>query len=88
MAIELRHVRSAELAHVHSLNQAAVPHVGSVPLPAIEWFAAEAAYFRVAVEADEVLAFLIGLTPDASYDSVNFRWFRARYESVLKAVGG
>jgi predicted GNAT superfamily acetyltransferase len=42
-------------------------------------FLDEAAYFRVAVADSAPAAFLIGLTPDADYQSLNFHWFCNKY---------
>lgn len=83
MTIELRDVRPDELPAVLALNEAAVPHVNAVSRDTMEWFAGVAAYFRVAVEEDRVLAFLIALAPGIDYDSANYRWFGAHYDSFV-----
>lgn len=73
-------VTPAELAEVWRLNQDSVPHVGDVDLAAMEWFATNAHYFRVA-KLDQVLAgYLIGMRPGLSYASPNYRWFSENYE--------
>lgn len=79
MATGIRDVRTDELQRVLELNEAAVPHVNSIDLARMQRFRGEAAYFRVAVVDERLSAFLIGLTPDADYDSPNFRWFCASY---------
>jgi predicted GNAT superfamily acetyltransferase len=84
----LRDARPEDLARVETLNAAAVPHVNGVPRELFERFLREAAYFRVAEREGEkalghIHGFLLALGPDADYDSPNFLWFRARYESFL-----
>lgn len=80
MAYSLRDICDADLSTVLRLNQSEVPHVGSVDLDRMQWFAENADYFRVAVEDDNIGAFLIGLRPGSSYGSPNYRWFCERYE--------
>ena len=79
MAIEIRDADSRDLPTVLAMNQAAVPHVGSITLERMQTFHDHAAYFRVALADGSLAAFLIGLTPEADYDSPNFLWFRRNY---------
>ncbi len=60
--------------------KASVPAVNSVDLEQMRWFAANAAYFRVALHGDEFAGFLIGMRPGTTYASPNYRWFCAAYE--------
>jgi uncharacterized protein len=76
----IRDVENNDLAAVLALNEASVPHVNAVPMAQMEKFRREAAYFRVALVEGDLAACLIGLTPEADYGSLNFRWFQARYE--------
>ena len=76
----IRDVSDADLDAVLSLNQSEVPHVGSVDLSRMHWFAANASYFRVAMDDDRLAAFLIGLRPGTGYDSPNYLWFSERYD--------
>lgn len=76
----IRDVERGDLATVLALNEASVPHVNAVPMAQIEKFWREAAYFRVALVDGAVGAYLVGLTPEADYQSLNFQWFKARYE--------
>lgn len=79
--MKITDVDSGELDDVLRLNEASVPHVSSVNLVAMEWFATNAHYFRVA-SIDETLAgFLIGMRPGLPYDSPNYRWFCDNYEN-------
>ncbi|HET6629445.1 MAG TPA: GNAT family N-acetyltransferase [Woeseiaceae bacterium] len=76
----IRNADSGDLEAVLALNEASVPQVNSVPLAQLEKFRREAAYFRVALVDGAVAAYLVGLAPDADYGSLNFRWFKARYD--------
>jgi hypothetical protein len=73
-------VQPGELATVLALNEAAVPHVNSVDLEQMEWFAANAPYFRVARDDAGIAGFMIGLRPGLSYGSPNYAWFSANYD--------
>ena len=76
----IRDVEERDLDAVLSLNQSEVPHVGSVDIERMHWFATNAHYFRVAVDANRIAAYLIGLRPGTSYASPNYRWFCERYD--------
>ena len=60
-------VTAKSFAAVLQLNEDFVPHVSSIGMEDVQWFAEHAAYFRM-VEIDKRLAgFLIGLRPGTSY---------------------
>lgn len=80
MTYTLRDVRDGDLNAVLRLNQSEVPHVGSVDLERMRWFAEHADYFRVAVKGDSIGAYLIGLRPGSTYASPNYRWFCEHYD--------
>ena len=44
---------------------------------------AQSAYARVIEEGGAVVAFLLAFREGADYDSVNYRWFDARYDAFL-----
>lgn len=75
----IRDVDEQDLDAVLVLNQSETPHVGSVDLPRMQWFASHAAYFRIALDGDRLAAFLVGLRPGTSYESPNYQWFSKRY---------
>ena len=62
-----------------ALNEASVPHVSSIDLEKIRWFAAQAFYFRIARVDGHFAGFLIGLRPGIDYTSENYRWFCENY---------
>lgn len=68
------------IADVLRLNEDAVPHVSSVGLAEMEWFARHAHYFRIVQLHDRLAGFLIGLRPGLPYESPNYRWFSETYE--------
>ena len=71
----IRDVAASDLDAVLSLNQSEVPHVGGIDLQKLQWFTANASYFRI-VEAEQgIAAYLVGLRPGTSYASPNYRWF-------------
>jgi len=73
-------VQPGDLETVHTLNEAAVPHVNSVSIAEMEWFAANAAYFRVARTDAGIAGFMIGLRPGLAYRSPNYAWFCSNYD--------
>ena len=79
MPIDLTQVTSDDLVTLLDLNEAAVPHVNSISLEDLRWFAYNAAYFRVAWLDSRIAGYLIALAPGTSYASSNYRWFCARY---------
>jgi predicted GNAT superfamily acetyltransferase len=80
MDLIIRDVSEADVDAVLSLNQSEVPHVGSVDLEKMQWYAANATYFRVATAGDDLAAYLVGFRPGTSYTSPNYRWFCAHYD--------
>ncbi len=77
--MQIRDIVDADLADVLALNEGAVPHVNSVNIEQMQWFAREARYFRVARNDGLLAGFLIGLQPGLDYASPNYRWFCARH---------
>ena len=78
--ITLHDAGENDLEDVLRLNEASVPAVNSVELEQMQWFAANAAYFRVAMRGSEMAGFLIGMRPGTDYASPNYRWFCKTYE--------
>ena len=80
MDIIIRDAGDSDLDAILSLNQSEVPHVGSVDLAKLRWYAEHASYFRVAADADRLAAYLVGFRPGTSYESPNYRWFCDNYD--------
>lgn len=79
----LRDVASEDLERILAINEGAVPNMNSLTIEEMRRFARQAAWFRVAEEMGEIAAFLLVLDADTDYDSINYRWFRARYRDFL-----
>ena len=80
MHIIIRDVSDFDLDAVLSLNQAEVPHVGSVDAEKMRWYADHATYFRVAMADARLAAYLVGFRPGTPYTSPNYRWFCEHYD--------
>lgn len=79
MHVIIRDVSDSDLDAVLGLNQAEVPHVGSIDAEKIRWYADHATYFRVATADSRLAAYLVGFRPGTTYDSPNYLWFCERY---------
>ena len=80
MGIRIRNAHRDDLESIWHLNQSVVPHVNSITIGDFEDFLRNAAYFRIAADAqNRMQGFLIALAPEASYDSPNFRWFQQHH---------
>jgi predicted GNAT superfamily acetyltransferase len=77
--MQLSDITEADLDTVLALNEASVPHVNSIDLDQMRWFASNASYFRVARVDGKFAGFLIGLRPGLDYGSENYRWFCDHY---------
>jgi predicted GNAT superfamily acetyltransferase len=77
--MQLSDITDADLATVLALNESSVPHVSSVDLEQMRWFAENAFYFKVATVDGCFAGFLIGLRPGLDYGSENYRWFCDNY---------
>lgn len=81
--IEIRDVSAADLPEVLALNEQSVPSMNSLTMERMRWFAANAAYFRVAESSGSIAGFLICMAPEAPYRSPNFLWLLERYQDFL-----
>lgn len=72
-------VSTDDLGTLLTLNESEVPHVGRIDIERMNWFAANADYFRVVRVDGDIVGFLIGILPGSSYPSPNYRWFCDRY---------
>ena len=81
--IEIRDVSPADLPAVLALNERSVPSMNSLTMERMQWFAGNAAYFRVAEISGSIAGFLICMAPEAPYRSPNFLWLQERYRDFL-----
>ena len=78
--MQVSDVTAADLDDVLGLNEACVPHVNSLDIEAMRWFAEVAPFFRQVRKDGRIAGFLIGLGPGLDYASPNYRFFSDRYE--------
>lgn len=70
-----------DLETIRSLNEAALPHVNSIPIADFEEFLQMTKHFVVIEMENEIAGFLITLDEKQSYDSVNYQFFLDQYDS-------
>lgn len=78
--MQVSDVCAGDLDEVLALNESSLPHVNSLVLDDLRWFAENAMFFRVARIEKTLAGFLIGLGPGLDYTSPNYRWFGRRHE--------
>ncbi|MEM9034218.1 MAG: GNAT family N-acetyltransferase [Actinomycetota bacterium] len=84
MSVTLRPVRPDDLSAVLELNQANLPALGSLDLPALEHLVGQSIHTVVGDDDGEIVAALIGLDgPGRDYASLNYAWFSKRFERFL-----
>ncbi|MEO9969815.1 MAG: GNAT family N-acetyltransferase [Hyphomonadaceae bacterium] len=71
-----------DLAALHAINVAGEPGVGAVSAERLGDII-DAGDCLVAEVDGQVAGFLLLLGPEADYDSKNYQWFEARYESYI-----
>jgi len=79
----LRDATPADFPAILALNEAHVAVLSPLDAPRLARLHREAASHRVAEADGTVVAFLLALREGATYDSVNYRWFAARYPRFL-----
>lgn len=78
--ITISAARASDYAALLALNDAALPHVNSIPLAKLEHLHRQSVYLGVAHDAAGATAgFLLALTETADYDSMNFGYFQRSY---------
>ncbi len=79
----IRALAAADHAWFLDLNQACLPAVSALTSAKASKLIGEAGYARLLLKDAQPLGALLAFWPEADYDSPNFLWFRARYESFL-----
>ena len=77
----LRSATAADRGAILELNEGVVPHVNSIPLSVLEDLHRKCFSLTIAEVGGQLADFLLALGPQTDYDSLNFQWFRERYES-------
>jgi uncharacterized protein len=85
MTLRLRDYHRADLATVHTINEAAYPAVGTETIDALGHIAEQSLIALVAddEESGAIAGFCLVLAPEADYHSMNYRWFAARYDDFV-----
>jgi hypothetical protein len=83
MSLILRDIEADDLDAVWALNNSAGPSIVPVDRERMRQLFEVARYFRIARYKGELAGFQIALSPEARYDSPNFRWFREHYADFL-----
>lgn len=81
MSIRIRNADADDFDYLMVLNESSVPEVNGLDGPALEKLLAMAPYCRVVEQDGEDAGFLLGFEAGADYQSVNYRWFSARYNA-------
>jgi len=79
----LRDATPRDFAAILELNEESVRFLSPLTVERLTAIHGEAAYRRVFVDRDRVVAFLLALREGCAYDSPNYRWFAARYARFL-----
>ena len=72
MAFQIEPTVSNDLSHILKLNQAALPAVSSTNIENMQHFLRIVDYFRTLKVGKNIAGFLIALTPDKDYHSLNY----------------
>jgi uncharacterized protein len=78
-----RAARQSDFAAILALNLESEHFLSPLSPTKLGRLAGEAAVFQVATAEDLMAGFLLGFGPQADYDSPNFLWFKARYQTFL-----
>lgn len=77
----IQQATAADDAEFWALNEASVPHVNSISVAKLVQLREQSVFTGIARSASGRFAgYLLVLDQSADYDSLNFRWFRQRYE--------
>lgn len=77
--MRIRDATSEDYLTLYQLNQSEIPHVSGLPVESFMKICREADFLRIAEVDREVAGFLLGFRETASYESLNFQWFKKRY---------
>ena len=81
--MEILTARTDHFAAILDLNEEFVHVLAPLSRERLELLDSLASYHRVAVDQNAVAGFVLAFGSDTDHDSVNFRWFAARYSSFL-----
>ena len=81
--VQILPATTEHFAAILGLNEEFVHVLAPLSRERLELLHVRASYHRVAVGEDGVSGFVLAFGSDTEHDSVNFRWFAARYRSFL-----
>ena len=79
----IRDAAQSDFSAILILNQESVRFLSPLDLTKLTRLSKEPVFFRVAISEEAVAGFILAFLPEANYDSPNFLWFKARYESFV-----
>ena len=77
--MKIKRATAADHPEILALNESALPHVNRISADDLAEFAAQSCYFRIALDDEKPVGFLLAFSHAASYHSPNFLWFQSRY---------
>jgi uncharacterized protein len=83
MSMQLRDVQNQDLDTILAINNSAGESILPIDGARMARFLDIARYFKIAEVDGQIAGFLIALTPEADYDSPNFRWFQSQYREFV-----
>ncbi|MBV1907472.1 MAG: GNAT family N-acetyltransferase [Pseudomonadales bacterium] len=78
--LEIREASAADYAAILVLNELALPHVNSIGIETLANLHAQSISLSVALLTNRVGAFLLALDETADYASLNYQWFKNKYQ--------
>ena len=82
-SIQIRRATTDHFAAILDLNEEFVSVLAPLSRERLQLLDSLASYHRVATDQKHLVGFVLAFGSDAQHDSVNFRWFAARYPSFL-----
>ena len=77
----IRNVESSDIQGLIRINDFAVPAVNSISSNKFEWFLENSLYFKlIESSSKEVKGFLLVLSQNLEYESLNYIWFNKRFK--------
>ncbi len=81
--MNIRPLHLDDLPTVVQLNNASVPAVSEADIARMQMLVEQSHLSLVAEHEGDVVGFCINFDPGADYSSVNYQWFRERYEEFV-----
>ena len=81
--VHIRDMHADDVEELLALNESNLPHVSSISRADMDHFQRQACYFRIAEAGGKIAGFLLAFDPGADYGSLNFLWFKERYNAFV-----